>query len=73
MVDTGHYQSGTTLGHVRTLCCVKQDHPNRQTSKGLGKKKGTPEKEERYAGNKIKRSPYMEERKSVLMMRMKDQ
>jgi hypothetical protein len=55
------------------LCCVKQDHPNRQTSKGLGKKKGTPEKEERYAGNKIKRSPYMEERKSVLMMRMKDQ
>jgi hypothetical protein len=24
------------------LCCVIQDHPNRQTSKGLGKKKGTP-------------------------------
>jgi Mg-chelatase subunit ChlD len=24
------------------LCCVIQDHPNRQTYKGLGKNKGTP-------------------------------
>jgi hypothetical protein len=41
--------------------------------KGLGKKKGTPGKEERCPGNKTKRSPYMEERKSVLMMTMRDE
>jgi hypothetical protein len=40
---------------------------------GLGKKKGTPGKEERYPGNKTKRLPYMEERKSVLIMRIRDQ
>jgi hypothetical protein len=39
----------------------------------LGKKKGTPGKEERYPGNKTKRLPYIEKRKSVLMMRMRDQ
>jgi hypothetical protein len=55
------------------LCHVKQDHPNRQTLKGLGKKKGIPGKEERYPGNKTKRSLYMEKRKLVLMMRMRDQ
>jgi hypothetical protein len=35
--------------------------------------KGTPGKEERYSGNKIKRSPYTEKKKSVLMMRIRDQ
>jgi hypothetical protein len=40
---------------------------------GLGKKKGTPGKEERYSDNKTKRSPYTENRKSVLMIRMRDQ
>jgi hypothetical protein len=55
------------------LCHVKHNHPNRQTWQGLGKKKGTPGKEETYPGNKTKRSPYMEKRKSVLMMRMRDQ
>jgi hypothetical protein len=29
------------------------------TNKGLGKKKGTLRKEERYSDNKTKRSPYM--------------
>jgi hypothetical protein len=55
------------------LCRVKQDHPNRQTEKGLGKRKSIPGKEERYPGNKTKRLPYTEERKAVLMMRMRDQ
>jgi hypothetical protein len=55
------------------LCRITQDHPNRPTYKGLGKKKGTPRKEERYSYNKAKRSPYMENRKPLLMMRMRDQ
>jgi hypothetical protein len=55
------------------LCRIIQDHPNRQTYKGLGKKKGTPGKEERYSDNKTKRLPYTEERKLVFMIRMRDQ
>jgi hypothetical protein len=55
------------------LYLVIQDHPNRQTEQGLATKKYTPRKEERYPENKTKRSPYMEKRKSVLMMRMRDQ
>jgi hypothetical protein len=39
----------------------------------LGNKKGTPGKEERYLDNKTKRLPYMEKRKLVLIMRMRDQ
>jgi hypothetical protein len=35
--------------------------------------KGIPGKEERYLDNKTKRSLYMEKRKLVLMMRMRDQ
>jgi hypothetical protein len=35
--------------------------------------KGIPRKEERYLDNKTKRLPYTEKRKSVLMMRMRDQ
>jgi hypothetical protein len=55
------------------LCCITRDYPNRQTEKGLGKKKGTPRKEKRYPDNKTKRLLYIEDRKSVLMMRMRDQ
>jgi hypothetical protein len=73
VVNTGHHQSATTLRHIYTLCRIKQDHPNRQTERGLGMKKGTPGKGERYPGNKTKRAPYTEERKSVLVMRMRDQ
>jgi hypothetical protein len=47
------------------LCYITQDYPNRQILKGLGKKKGTPRKEERYSYNKAKRSPYIEKRKLV--------
>jgi hypothetical protein len=39
----------------------------------LGRKKGTPGKDERYSYNKVERSPYMEKRKSVLMIRMRNQ
>jgi hypothetical protein len=42
-------------------------------TKGLGKKKGTLGNEERYSDNKTKRLLYIEKRKSVLMMRMRDQ
>jgi hypothetical protein len=35
--------------------------------------KGIPRKEERYLDNKTKTLPYTEKRKSVLMMRMRDQ
>jgi hypothetical protein len=48
------------------LSHVKQDHPNRQTEKGLGKEKGTPWKEERYWDSKTKRLPYTKKRKLVL-------
>jgi hypothetical protein len=72
-IDTGHCQSRTTLCHIHTLCHVEQDHANRQTWKWLGKQKGTPGKEERYPGNRTRRLPYTEERKSVLIMRMRDQ
>jgi hypothetical protein len=41
------------------LCHITPDDPNRQTYKGLGKKKGIRRKEERYSDNKTKRSPYM--------------
>jgi hypothetical protein len=44
---------------------VKLDHPNRQTWKGLAKKKGIPSKEERYPGNKTKRLLYTERRRLV--------
>jgi hypothetical protein len=52
---------------------VKHDHPNRQTEKGLGKEKGIPGKEERYWDNRTKRLPYMKKRKSVLIMRRRNQ
>jgi hypothetical protein len=40
---------------------------------GLGRKKGTLGKDERYPYNEVERSLYMEERKSVLMMRIRNQ
>jgi hypothetical protein len=73
MVDTGYCQSGTTLRRIGMLCHVKQHHPNRQTWKGLGRKKGTLVKDERYLYNEVERLLYTEERKSVLMMRIRNQ
>jgi hypothetical protein len=73
VVLTSHSQSGTTLRYICMLCCVTQEHPNRQTFKGMGKEKCTPWKEERYADNKVKRLLYIEKSKSVSMMRMWDQ
>jgi hypothetical protein len=55
------------------LCCIKQDHPNRQTEKGLGKEKATLGKEERNRDNKMKRLPYMKKRKLLCMMRRRNQ
>jgi hypothetical protein len=47
--------------------------PTGRHRRGWERRKGTPGKEERYSDNKTKRSPYTENRKSVLIMRMRDQ
>jgi hypothetical protein len=39
----------------------------------VSEKEGSPREEERYLYNRVKRSPYKEKRKSVLIMGMSDQ
>jgi hypothetical protein len=47
--------------------------PQQADIEGAGTKKGTVGKEERYSHNKVERLPYMEGRKLVLIMRIRDQ
>jgi hypothetical protein len=72
VVLTTKSQSLTTFHHI-CMCCFIQDHTNRQIQKGLGRLKGILGKDERYSYNEVKRSLYTEKRKSLSIMRMRDQ